>query len=284
MCLAVVALDAHPRLALVVAANRDEYHARPTAPAGWWPAGVLGGRDLQAGGTWLGVTRAGRFAFVTNVRDPARHDPAAPSRGALVPAVLAHRGDVAAALADARDAGARHNGFNLVAGDLHGAAWTSNRADGVRGLAAGVHGLSNGLLDDDWPKVRLVRDAVAAWIARGGDGFGPLFDALADRRTAADEELPSTGVALDWERRLSAVFIVGERYGTRCSTVLAVARDGRARFVERSFAPDGSPTGEVDVRFDVDGSRDQRSARSIATCGIPASSNGSPTATNPKRS
>lgn len=261
MCLAVVALDAHPDYALVVAANRDEWHARPATAAAWWENGMLAGRDLEAGGTWLGVTRAGRFAFVTNVRNPALHDPAAPSRGALVPAVLADAQRPSAALQRIRDAGTRHNGFNLVAGETGEVAWTSNRGEGVRVLERGVHGLSNGLLDDPWPKVRRTMAALARWCASGERSFAPLFAALADRTIAADAELPSTGVALDWERRLSAAFIVGERYGTRCSTVLAIGRDGAASFVEVSFDADGSTAGEVAQRFAVA----QRSARSMAT-------------------
>jgi uncharacterized protein with NRDE domain len=249
MCLAVVALDAHPAFALVVAANRDEYHARPTRPATWWPEGLLAGRDLAAGGTWLGLTRAGRFAFVTNVRNPARHDPAAPSRGALVPGVLGRAGSIVDALDAVRRDPAGRNGFNLVAGSAAEVAWTSNRSDEVRVLARGVHGLSNGLLDDAWPKVRRTSEALRRWCDDGDVTLDPVFAALADRAIAPDDELPSTGVPRDWERRLSAAFIVGEQYGTRCSTVVAIGRDGEASFVERSFAPDASVSGEVAYRF-----------------------------------
>jgi uncharacterized protein with NRDE domain len=252
MCLAVVALDAHPRFALVVAANRDEYHARPTQAAHWWPEGLLGGRDLAAGGTWLGLTRAGRFAFLTNVRDPARHDPSAPSRGELVPRVLASAEPVLQALDAARRDGQRHNGFNLLAGDVAHAGWTSNRVLGVGALARGLYGLSNASLDVAWPKVTRTRRAVERWIDSGDDDLAPLFDALGDRTPARDAELPSTGVALEWERLLSAPFITSARYGTRSSTLVAIDRDGNARFIERSFAPDGSPTDEVDVRFAIE--------------------------------
>jgi len=259
MCLAVVALDAHPDYALVVAANRDEWHARPAAPAAWWPDGLLAGRDLTARGTWLGVSREGRFAFLTNLRDPARHDPLAPSRGALVPRVIADPAPVAEALAQARAASSRHNGYNLVAGAASGVASTSNRHTGVRTLAPGVHGVSNGPIDDAWPKTRRMMLAMSRWIGRAGKDLEPLFAALADRTEAPDAELPSTGVPLERERLLSAVFIRDARYGTRCSTVLAIGRDGIATFVERSFAPDGRVTGEVTERFAI-----QPSARSIA--------------------
>lgn len=271
MCLAVVALDAHPAYALVVAANRDEFHDRPAAPAAWWDEGWLAGRDLAAGGTWLGATRAGRFAFLTNLREPARHDPAAPSRGALVTAVLADPRPLPDALAAVRAASDAHNGYNLCSGDASQLAWTSNRTTGVRALARGVHGVSNGLIDDAWPKTRRMAAAMRAWIAGGGADLAPLFAALADRSVAPDAELPSTGVALDWERALSAVFIAGERYGTRCSTVYAIDRAGGATFIERSFRPGGAPAGEVIERYRLG------SGRAMTTCGIPASSKGSPT-------
>jgi uncharacterized protein with NRDE domain len=249
MCLAVLALDAHPRYRVVVAANRDEYHARPTAAASWWPEGVLAGRDLAAGGTWLGVTRTGRYALLTNVRDPSRHDPSAPSRGSLVPQLLASDAPVLAALDAVRRAGARQNGFNLLAGDAESAGWTSNRAADVRTLSAGVYGLSNATLDSDWPKVRRTKAAVAQWIAAGEDAPEPLLEALGDRTLASDDALPRTGVALEWERLLSAPFIVDARYGTRSSTVLTVDRAGEVRFVERSFDSRGEASGEVRERF-----------------------------------
>jgi uncharacterized protein with NRDE domain len=249
MCLAVVALDAHPHYVLVVAANRDEWHERPAAPAAWWPEGLLAGRDLVAGGTWLGVTREGRFAFLTNLRDPPRHDATAPSRGALVPGVLADRVSVDTALVRVRASSLRHNGYNLVAGDGVRLASTSNRFEGVRRLGPGVHGVSNGPIDDAWPKTRRMTAAMTRWLGSGDSHLTPLFTALAERTEAPDAELPATGVPLDWERRLSAVFIVGEHYGTRCSTVLAIGRDGTITFVERSFAADGAATGAVEYCF-----------------------------------
>ena len=166
MCLAVVALDAHPRYTLIVAANRDEFHARPTQPAHWWTddtgAGILAGRDLRHGGTWLGVSRAGRWAFVTNVREPKRHDPLAPSRGALVPAVLRSDATVERSVEAAIAHAGSVNGFNLLAGEGVEAAFGSNRRSLLRSLDAGIHGISNAHLDDPWPKVARVRSGVAA--------------------------------------------------------------------------------------------------------------------------
>jgi len=256
MCLAIVALDAHPRFALLVAANRDEYHARPALPAAWWRAAeggveILAGRDLEAGGTWLGVNRQGRFAFVTNVREPGRHDPAAPSRGGLVPAVLADRRDIAVAVADTVRKTTRYNGFNLLAGDRSSAFWASNRATTQSALDAGVHGISNAALDTPWPKLLRTRAGVAHWAAQGREDMETLFALLGDRTRPPDDALPSTGVSLEWERTLSSPFIAGDRYGTRCSTVLTIARDGAVRFEERAFDPHGTPAGTTVHAFSL---------------------------------
>ncbi len=255
MCLVVVALDAHPRLALVVAANRDEYHARAAIPAHWGDtapfAGILAGRDHLAGGTWLGVRRDGRWALVTNVRDGRRNDPTAPSRGGLVPALLNAAAAPATALPSLMLDADRYNGFNVLAGDAGSATWASNRASETRVLEPGVHGLSNALLDTPWPKLTRTKDAVINWVASGSDDLAPIIDALADRTVAPDAALPATGVPLAWERMLSPPFIVGENYGTRCSTVLTVSRSGEARLVERSFDARGDPTGDVEFEFEI---------------------------------
>ncbi|MCC6194440.1 MAG: NRDE family protein [Burkholderiales bacterium] len=251
MCLAVFALDAHPDYALVLAANRDEYHARPAAPAAWgsdapW-RDILAGRDLAAGGTWLGVRRDGRFAFVTNVRDGRGQDPALRTRGELVPHVLGHADSLDDTLADID--GAAYNGFNLVAGDASRLIWMSNRGHDPSVLPHGVHGLSNAALDVPWPKLVRTQGRLREWLASGTQDTAPLLAALADRTRAADAQLPSTGVTLERERLLSPPFILSERYGTRCSTVLTLGRDGQARFHERSFAPDGTATGDVVETF-----------------------------------
>jgi len=247
MCLVVVALAAHPHYPLVVAANRDEFHARAALPAHWGErspyAGTLAGRDTVAGGTWMGVR------LVTNVRDGHRNDSEAPSRGELVPAVLNAPSAPSLALATFMRQADRYNGYNLLAGDADSATWISNRAPEAQPLAQGIHGLSNARLDTPWPKLTRTKAAVSAWVTRGDDDLSPLFDALANRICAPDEELPATGVPLEWERLLSAPFIVSEDYGTRCSTVLAITRNGDARFVERSFDLRGNATGEVEFQF-----------------------------------
>ncbi len=255
MCLAVVALDAHPAYALVIAANRDEFHARPAAPAAWGAAppfaGVLAGRDLQAGGTWLGVHRDGRWALVTNVREGGRKDASARSRGELVLRVLNGPRDTEAALSAMAPAQHGYNGYNLLAGAGARAYWTSNRGERVQRLPAGVHGLSNALLDTPWPKLVRTLARVRAWAARGDTDTAPLFAALADRERAPDADLPATGVTLDWERLLSSPFIVGDGYGTRCSTVVTVDRAGHARFHERTFDAAGGSAGETVETFRV---------------------------------
>jgi uncharacterized protein with NRDE domain len=251
MCLALVALDAHPRLPLVIAANRDEFHAREAAPAHWWPDGTLAGLDQVGGGTWFGVDRRGRWALVTNFREGIPRDPGAPSRGTLVTRALVERTPPLACAAAIAVDGSRYHGFNLLVGDPLRAAYTSNRTSGALALTAGIHGLSNHLLDTPWPKLVRSKARLAAHLEAGDDSFEPLFELLADRAQAEPKSLPSTGVSPEWERLLSSAFIVDPRYGTRCSTVLTVGHDGIARFAERSFDSRGSLTGAVAFEFAI---------------------------------
>jgi len=257
MCLALIAFAAHPRYRMVVAANRDEFHARPAAPSAWWALGFLAGRDLKAGGTWLGVNGQGRFALLTNVRDPSRHAPHAPSRGTLVPNLLATGKPLAAALPAQVQAGAALNGFNLVAGDADELLWGSNRVAAPLALTPGVYGVSNHLLDTPWPKVERTKAAFHRWCGKDGmrddegDDLEPVLALLHDTERAPDAELPATGVTLERERMLSAPFIVGADYGTRCSTVLTITQDGDAHWIERSFDSRGTATGDVEHRFVV---------------------------------
>jgi uncharacterized protein with NRDE domain len=270
MCLAVIAIDAHPRYTTVIAANRDEFHARPTQPAQWWAnagaAPILAGRDLEHGGTWLGVTPAGRWAFVTNVREAGRHDASAPSRGILVPALLRDPRPALDALASIVDGATHYNGFNLVAGEAGVAAFGSNRGSRMLPLGRGIYGVSNAQLDTPWPKLARARAGMAAWTATGDGDLYPLWSILADRIPAPDGELPNTGIARERERLLSSPFIVSSSYGTRCSTLLALSRDGDAQFIERSFDAAGETTGEVAFRFSIEatGARGPRSAKRIA--------------------
>ena len=255
MCLAVIALEAHRDFALVVAANRDEFHARAATPAAWGVAppwrDILAGRDAKAGGTWLGVNRDGRFALVTNVRGGGANQVGQRSRGDLVPRVLAASDDPAQALSTLRPDAGDYASVNVLAGSAMGAAWWSNRGDAVQRIARGVAGLSNAALDTPWPKVQRAAHALRAWAARGATDFDPLFAMLADRTPVPDAALPHTGVPHEWERLLATPFIVDPRYGTRCTTVLAIDRSGQATFHERTFAADGTTTGDAVYTFTV---------------------------------
>ena len=238
MCLVVFGLHAHPLHPLVVAANRDELLERPADPAAFWPGrdGLLAGRDRAAGGTWMGVTRTGRFAALTNVRDPRTFDPAAPSRGGLVVDFLSSREEPPAHLRHLAADPVRRNGYNLLAGAGGRVAWLSNAVGTPREVEPGVHAVSNALLDTPWPKTRRTAARLGEILARGA-AVDPeeLFSLLADREPAPDGELPDTGVGLEAERLLSPPFIVSPGYGTRGSTLLVVARGGRAVFLERRF-------------------------------------------------
>jgi uncharacterized protein with NRDE domain len=253
MCLAVIALDRHPRYRLIVAANRDEFHGRPAARAQWWRddtgAELLGGRDLEQGGTWLGVNRAGRWAFVTNVREPFRHNPHAPSRGSIVPYVLRDDRDVHQSIADVVRAGVHQNGFNVVAGEETIAAFGSNRQREVADLRAGVYGVSNASIDTAWPKLARAKAGVVAWLERTSNDLDALFDVLADRTLAPDTSLPDTGISRERERLLSSPFIVSSDYGTRCSTILAIDRAGEVDLRERTFNAKGEIDGDVAHHF-----------------------------------
>ncbi|HET9108412.1 MAG TPA: NRDE family protein [Steroidobacteraceae bacterium] len=254
MCLLVLAWNAHPRYRLVVAANRDEYHDRPAAPLAPWPgaAGLLAGRDLRAGGTWLGIDARRRFGVVTNFRDLAPAPAGAPSRGELIPRYLAGTEGPGAYLHALEAAASGYGGFNLLLADGESLWYASNRGTPfAQRLPPGVYGLSNERLDTPWPKLRRVRQGFESWLPGGSAQDGGLFALLEDRRPAGDDEdLPSTGLAPEWERTLSSPFVLNERYGTRCSTIVAIEPSGRAYLSERRFDPTGSRSGECEYRLD----------------------------------
>jgi uncharacterized protein with NRDE domain len=255
MCLILLALDTHPDYALVLAANRDEFYDRPTARAGFWEEapGVLAGRDLRAGGTWLGIDRRGRLAAVTNYRQGQRESAAPRSRGHLVSEYLIEQRDGHSYAEQVEREAALYNGFNLVAGDAGAGAlfYFSNREGRIHPLGPGVYGLSNHLLDSDWPKVTAGKSGLSALLADGEQLLPSLFALLSDRRQADDDLLPRTGVSAEWERLLSAAFIATPNYGTRSSTVVLVGRDRRVVFVERSFGPEGAFGSEVRYEFET---------------------------------
>jgi len=254
MCLILLALDSHPDYSLVVAANRDEFYDRPTTAAAFWSDSpeVLGGRDLKAGGTWLGIDRSGRFAAVTNFRQGERESVAPRSRGHLVSDYLTTAIEAWAHVAQVQRDAALYNGFNLILGDARELFYYSNREGSPRRLGPGIYGLSNHLLDTPWPKVTSGRNALSALLGRGSELIPDLLTLLSDRSLASDDSLPETGVSLAWERLLSAAFISSDSYGTRSSTVLLVGRDRGVVLVERSFGPNGGPAGEVRHQFQLD--------------------------------
>lgn len=269
MCLILFGWQSHPEYPLVIAANRDEFYARKTRPAAWWGQAVslLAGRDEEAGGTWLGINRRGRVAMLTNVRSPAERNPHAPSRGGLVVSALQTDMPSAQWAGQLPDRAASYNGFNLLIAELTpptgskappSVVYTSNRVDEPpRSLAPGVYGLSNAFLDTPWPKVTRSVSRFATQLAArvSADAF---FDLMADRRLAPDLDLPSTGVAQEWERVLSAVQIRALGYGTRTTTVVTVRRDGLVNFVERSFDTEQSDLfSDRRYEFMVDGVRQQ---------------------------
>jgi uncharacterized protein with NRDE domain len=256
MCLILIANDVHRRYRLVVAANRDEFYERPTARADWWQdaPGVLAGRDLQSGGTWMGVTRSGRFAAITNFRDPGAMRDDAPSRGGLVLGALTTSLPFDDYLAKVASEGARYNGFNLLAGDGGGLRVYSNRHEApARPIGKGVFGISNHLFDTPWPKVVEGREALTRAMDFEGDALvSALLSLLDDREIPPDDELPDTGVGIEFERVLGSKFITSEVYGTRASYVVLFDRDGEVTFVEQTFDR-GEPAGEpLQFSFDIE--------------------------------
>jgi uncharacterized protein with NRDE domain len=252
MCLLIAAYDFHPAYRLVLVGHRDEFHARPAAPLGWWPDSpdLLAGRDLEAGGTWLGLHRSGRLAVLTNFRGEDSERPGSPSRGLLIPAFLARNEPAEDFAQQLRGTAARYSGFNLLTFDGAALAYTANRPQPMsRRLPAGLFGLSNHLLDTPWPKVVRTRERVREALQRGVASPGALFAALQDHEPAEDADLPSTGLDREMERLVSAPFIVNPVYGTRCTTVVLLDREGLVRVEERRYAPDGETTGRTTIAF-----------------------------------
>lgn len=252
MCVVAFAWNAHPRWRLLLAGNRDEFHARPTAPLAPWDdaPGIAAGRDLEAGGTWLGVDARGRCALVTNVRDLRRPQEGL-SRGLLASDYL--RGDDGATVRarSLLSTAADYRPFNLLLVDADACTWVGNLPQ-VRMASPerGVHVLSNAELDTPWPKAKRLGACLRGWIDGGGDAdFEALFAALADDTVYPDAQLPDTGIGLERERWLSSAFIRGEDYGTRASTVVALDHEGGGTIVERRWGPMGVALGETRIEL-----------------------------------
>lgn len=247
MCLVALAWKSHPRWRLVLAGNRDEFHARPTAPLASWPpphANVLAGRDLRSGGSWMGIASHGRAAVVTNFRDPLAST-SGPSRGQLIADYLCGDTGPASFAQSLAARAADYPPFNLVLADAEHCQYLGNHPSANRRLEPGIHGLSNGALDAPWPKTRQLTAELERWLSHADDGLEPLWNALANETVAADALLPDTGIGLALERRLSPAFIRGHDYGTRASTLLAIDHTGHGWIHERRYGPDGTPQGQT---------------------------------------
>jgi uncharacterized protein with NRDE domain len=250
-----MALNTHPDYQLILLANRDEHYERPSASARFWDEApsVLAGKDLQGDGTWLGITRNGRIAAVTNYRDPASVKKNAPSRGRLVSDFLLGQEGPLEYLDKLDQEAGKYNGFNLIIGYKDQLYWYSNRGDGVQSLEPGIYGLSNHLLDTPWPKVVRGKDALTRLLSgQRAPSLEELFHILADRTIPDDASLPHTGVELEWERILSPIFIKSPTYGTRSSTVLLIDMQDRLTFVEKTFDSDLDHPTSVEYKSKVD--------------------------------
>ena len=255
MCLILFANEANSRYRFVLAANRDEFYSRPTAPATFWQEApdVLAGKDLRSGGSWMGVTRSGKVAAITNFRGPGNVWDDAPSRGNLVSDFLMSGESPNVFIHKLRTRARNYNGFNLLLGSAEGLWWYSNQYDEPpHMIIPGIHGLSNHLLDTPWPKVERGKRALTHLLVSENE-ITPeqVFPILEDHSPAADDELPDTGVGLELERMLSAPFIRSQDYGTRSSTVLLIERTGNLTFVERSFNPKGESQKETRYEFRI---------------------------------
>jgi len=261
MCLLVLAWRTHPAYRLVIAANRDEYHERAAAPLAAWPdmPGVVGGRDLQASGTWLAFDLRRRCGVVTNFREFGRRRRSAPSRGGLIPAWLSGNQSAAEYLRDLETDAPGYAGFNLLLADGDSLWYACNRADQfARELPPGIYALSNEFLDTPWPKLVRVRNRFETLLAAAPPPKQPdlthsLLAMLDDRQTSAPESLPPSALPDDWARKLSSPFVLDPVYGTRCSTVLTISAEGTLAALERRFDASGATSGETEYALNGPG-------------------------------
>ncbi len=243
MCLILFSWDCHPRYKLIVAANRDEFYARPTQPADFWQdyPDILAGRDLQAGGTWLGLDKEGYFAAVTNYRDMEAIKANAASRGDLTKDYLISKGKPVNYLREIFERKDQYNDFNLLVSDFQSLYYFSNIQGQITKLDSGIYGLSNHLLNTPWPKVKLGKKVFSSITKEEDFSTEPIFELLQNVDTSKGKSLPNTGLSPELEQTLSSIFIKTEDYGTYCSTVLLVDYDGNCRFEERTFRPNAAP-------------------------------------------
>ncbi|MDM7860755.1 NRDE family protein [Alteromonas sp. ASW11-36] len=257
MCILFIAVNQHPKYPLIIAANRDEFHQRPTQSSRFWPEceNLLAGRDVKAGGTWMGVTRNGRIAALTNIRDPKRQNDQAKSRGELtVNYLLGNSGysDFAQQLQNTAD---DYNGYNLLYGDIKRGQLQvfNNHSLQLQTLKNGYYGLSNASLNTPWPKIERGKLALADYCETHKElNIEALFALLGDQTKAEDHLLPDTGVPSEWEKQLSSIFIQGEQYGTRTSTLLIVDQHSHVNWYERNFNASAIVENEAAYEFSLE--------------------------------
>ena len=249
MCLIALSLQQDERYPIILAANRDEFHARPTKSAHWWPdkPGILGGRDLQAGGTWLALRKSGRFATVTNFRDAEPPSPGLLSRGHLVTGFLESKVGPSDYLNTIR--GSAYAGFNLIVGTTSEVAYLSNREEGARTLGPGTYGLSNALLDGPWHKVEHTREQLSSLVTRSDVNETSLMRLMNDRGKAPVSQVERGRHDFATAHAITAPFIVMPDYGTRCTTIVLIDKAGDWHFTERRFDPAGQKAGESHFSF-----------------------------------
>ncbi len=241
MCLITFAYKVHPKYKLILAANRDEFYERPTRKAQFWEEedlpGLLAGKDLKAGGTWMGTHTSGRWGALTNYRDPSlvRENP--PSRGELVVNFLMSNDAAQEHLEERKSGTEEYNGYNLLLGDRNKAFHYSNVSNKITELAPGIHGVSNALLDTSWPKLNQAKRDLQSAIEKEELELESLFQLLKNEHKPPEDQLPDTGIPKEWEKAVSSVFIKTETYGTRCSTLLLIDHNEQATFVERRYNP-----------------------------------------------
>lgn len=253
MCLILFSWKQKPGYKLILAANRDEFYKRPTSEAGYWDdlPEVLAGRDLEAGGTWMGITKSGRFAAITNYRDPRIKKENAPSRGHLTADYLKGSASPENYLKGIRENGASYYGFNLLIGNTDELWYYNNINHEIREITEGSYGLSNSLLDTSWPKVDLGKKVFGTVTNEPDIKDEMLFDALGNRKKAEDYDLPSTGVPYEWEKAISSMFIETETYGTCSSTIMTIDNENRIRFIEKNYPVGNRVKGVKQFEFRV---------------------------------
>lgn len=254
MCILFIAVNQHQAYSLIIAANRDEFYGRPTAKSCFWPEYpyMLAGKDEQAGGSWMGINRQGQIAALTNIRDPRHINQQAPTRGKLVNDYLTQSLSAQQYLQTLKQGAGQYNGFNLLFGQWQNLQVYNNHNRQTKNLTTGVYGLSNASLNSPWPKTASGMQRLTDYCA-DDHGLEPeqLFTLLKDDTPARDEDLPQTGVPLEWERKLSSIFIQSADYGTRSSTILLIDQKQQVTWQERTFNNAGQCIAQQNYSFDI---------------------------------